>query len=173
MGRGAPEPAWADILQPVDRLDSYGRPGERTPFDARAERPERGERLRRGVRGDPQRDTAEQVRAYGRATSESVELPPRAVEGPMAAETIMDQRLRREAMRKNAGPGHIGPELVAGRLIALIPAPVPHIDVAPLGGQRGDSSDEKEELNPRPQSRRAPRKREAPCDVRASAAAGA
>ena len=50
----------------------------------------RGELLRRAVGGDPQRDATEHVRADGRPTPEGVELPPRAVEGAMAAETIVN-----------------------------------------------------------------------------------
>src|SRR6266487_4587883 len=118
------------------------------------------------------------ARAYGPWVGESngMQLPARAVEGVMSSETVVDQNLCGEALREDPSDGDVCPKFVALGLISRIPTPEAQIDVTSpspsphLGGELGDSGNQKQELNLRPQSRHAPRRRAAPCDARADAA---
>jgi hypothetical protein len=64
--------------------------------------------------------------------SQRVQLPTAAVKRAMAAEAVVNEDLKRETVREDAGEGRVGTQLVARGLVALIPATDTRVDVAAL-----------------------------------------
>ena len=63
-----------------------------------------------------------------------MQLPPRAIERVVAAETVVNQDLCGETVREDAGQRCVGAQLVRRGLIALILSAQAEIDVTtPLG----------------------------------------
>src|SRR6266850_7470855 len=126
----------------------------------------------RGVGRQTERGARNDVRSERLTMAQRLQLPSRPVERAVAPQPVMDDGVRREAMTEPIPERRRSAQLVTLRLIALIPAPVQQIDVTPLGieVERRCDGYENNELNPRPQSRHAPRTRGAPCGGRVDAA---
>ena len=137
----APEPAWPDVLPPVHYFGTDSRPGDRTPLDPATDAPQRGELLPRGISRQAERRARDHIRPEGLAMSPRLQFPPRAVERSVAAQAVVHDDVRRQPLPKPTAERGRGAQLVAVRLVAVIPAPVQQVDIPSLGVEVGNSCD--------------------------------
>src|SRR5438093_396333 len=148
----------------------------RPPLEAAAHAPLSGELLRGRIRGKAQRDAGECVRPERAAAAERLQLVGQPVEGAAAAQRVVEDHLRPEAVRERPAPARAGAEFVAVRAVTVVPAAAVELPVATLGGEhRRNAEREREppELSRPPQPPCTPATAGAPCDATGGAEAGA
>src|SRR5256712_2637861 len=174
--RGAPEAPGPAVFDAVACLGAEREARERPPFEPAADAPLGGELLRRGIRGEAQRDAGEGVRPERAAAAERLQLVAQPVEGAAAAQRIVEEQLRPEAVRERPAPAGAGTEFVAVGAVTVVPAAAVELPVATLGGEhRRNAEREREppELSRLPQPPCTPATAGAPCDATGGAEAGA
>src|SRR2546421_640465 len=116
-------------VEPVSRCaapDVRGAQGVEPAADA----PLGGELLRRGIRGEAQRDAGEGVRPERAVAAERLQLVAQPVEGAAAAQRIVEEHLRPEAVRERPAPAGAGAEFVAVGAVTVVPAAAVELPVA-------------------------------------------
>src|SRR2546422_8755827 len=174
--RGAPEAPGPAVFDAVACLGAEREARERPPFEPAADAPLGGELLRRGIRGEAQRDAGEGVRPERAAAAERLQLVAQPVEGAAAAQRIVEEHLRPEAVRERPVSADAGTEFVAVGAVTGGPAAAVELPVATRGGEhRREAEREREppELSRLPQPPCTPATAGAPCDATGGAEAGA
>src|SRR2546427_427486 len=173
---GTPEAAGPAVFDPVPHCGAEREARKRPPLDAAADAPLGGELLSGGVGGEAERDAGERVRLERAAAPERLQLVAQPVEGAAAAQRIVEEHLRPEAVRERPAPAGAGAEFVAVGAVTVVPAAAVELPVATLGGEhRRNAEREREppELSRPLQPPCTPATAGAPCDATGGAEAGA